>query len=170
MINIKEFFKLIFKGKNIVHFSLFVILMLLLFQSTTTLFWNIGAQTPIENIDIIFRTALSSIFGYIISTIPNSSEDNVFLQNPNEDKEYKLNDSGALNQKKNLSSIKQPKKICKLQIILISSICIYCLLVLFVARNFSHLIVESSSSGSTLTLYRDFVSASIGALIGLSKS
>ncbi len=70
----------------------------------------------------------------------------------------------------NQQNIKQEPRISiNFQILVVSGICIYCLVMIIFTRNFTHFIAGGASAGSTIAQYRDFLSGGIGALIGLSR-
>ncbi len=148
--------------KNVAFGALLLLMSILLFQSSITMFVQGTNVEGIDQLDIIFRTALSSIFGYIISIvaggkpkITSKPKQEVTIQN--ETSPEKKTDP--------------PKNIMvNIQVVVISAICVYCLLSIMAIRNFPQIVVASSSTSSTISLYRDFISGGIGALIGLSKS
>ncbi len=161
-------------------------------QSATALFVDVKHE-DIAQIDIIFRTAISSIFGYIMSMVSTAdfALKNKSVQNTpsppksigfsSEEKDIpkaiSLEESGA-NTVAELLTIDQPlsisgeKKLFKanVQIIVLTSVCLFCLITLLVVRNFSEHMVANTTNGVTISQYRDIVSGSIGALIGLSRS
>ena len=146
-------------SKEVAFISLIIIFFILLAQSTISLFYE-TTNNGIAQIDIVFRTSLSSIFGYLISLISTNN-----IKNKLESKTNTLTVSKD-------NSCKPPKKTNPLnyQILLISFVCIFCLVLMIFIRYCSFLIVQTASSISTITVFRDFVSTSIGALIGLSKN
>ncbi len=69
-----------------------------------------------------------------------------------------------------LQNVKQvPRISINFQILVVSGICVYCLVMIIFTRNFSQMIASSTSAGATISQYRDFLSGGIGALIGLSR-
>ncbi len=148
-------------NKNIAFGSLLILLAMLLVQTGISLFVKTQSADGIEQLDIIFRTALSSIFGFIISIVaggkPKIEKKQVIVE---------LEQKDAQDEKKSASK----NIMVNIQIVVITGICIYCLLAIITVRNFPHLVAATSSSSSTISLYRDFISGGIGALIGLSKS
>ncbi len=183
-------------SKNIAFVGLVVIFFVLLFQLAASLFFAVPFE-EISQIDIVFRTAISSIFGYIMSMV--SSTD--FTMNRKKGKQNTVktnkktigfnakdentpqmiyNNAGSIEDNDIIEIIDMDVKEEKIstastfrvnvQIIVLTVACIFCLIILLVARNFSHLIVNSSSTTVTFSMFRDIISGSIGALIGLSKS
>ncbi len=148
-------------NKNIAFGSLLVLLSILLLQTGVSLFVKTEGVEGIEQLDIIFRTALSSIFGFIVSIVAGGK--------PKIEVKPKVVEVEI---REKVEEKKTPNKniMVNIQIIVITAICVYCLLAIIVVRNFPHLVAVTSSASSTISLYRDFISGGIGALIGLSKS
>lgn len=122
-----------------------LILVLLLATTTASLFSPLEDGSSAEKLDVVLRTSLSSIFGYIISSASNEKKE-----------------------------IVQEKTICtqnkSVQIVMVAFVCIYCLIITLICRTFSASLSFTTSSIATITQYRDFICSGIGALIGLSKS
>lgn len=122
-------------------------MIILILQSTLSLLSN--KASDLTSIDIVLRTTLSSIYGYIMSMVwsekPKQVTENTGIKDKN-----------------------SPK--LKLQVLIVASVCVYCLLVLVVIRDFGEYFEFDSSDIATLTLFRDFISGGVGALIGLSRS
>ncbi len=174
-------------SKNTAFISLIIIFFILLLQSTLSLFFNETSES-LTQIDIVFRTSLTSIFGYLVSVVSvNSINKKQNRENKNTTNTIGFNtettpttitsqldtDNGILSTPK-VTSSKLPdvpfKKVpLNYQIVVIASICIFCLLIMISVRNFGHLLIPGNSTASTIGVYRDFVSSGIGALIGLSK-
>lgn len=57
----------------------------------------------------------------------------------------------------------------KMQVLIVSSVCIFCLIVLIIIRDFGANFSFDNSDIATLSLFRDFISGGVGALIGLSR-
>lgn len=123
-------------------------MIILILQSTVSLFTSSDGM-DLSSIDIVLRTTLSSIYGYIMSMVWS-------------DKPKDETKQGCTN---NINSSK-----LKLQVLIVSSVCIYCLMILVVIRDFGNYFEFNSSDVATLTLFRDFISGGVGALIGLSRS
>lgn len=177
-----------FCSKNIAYIGLVLIFFLLMAQSGFTLFFdNENVSSEIQQIDIVFRTSLSSIFGYIISILAiskmsssgNSSKTDAitqigFTDTDTENNRYTMLNSENESLSKPLqvgSASKNDKNIgANVQTIALICICLFCLVVMMLVRNFSQYISATSSASVTVAMYRDFISSGIGALIGISKS
>ncbi len=191
--------------KNTAYNSLVIIMILLLAAATISLFAPIPENSEVEQLDIIVRTALSSVFGFLISATIKKQEQitlnetgNYQEKSSDVSKEQEQSDI-IFNEKENLNAydeVLQSKIISQmqstafkqnlagkalkskkrknltalnLQIVIIASISFYCLVVLILARNASFLFAANSSTVSTISQFRDFISSGIGALIGLSQ-
>ncbi len=176
-------------SKNIAFISVVAIFIVLLAQSALSLFFAEPSEA-LAQIDIVFRTSLSSLFGYLLSVVSiNGAKASKGTQPENSTQSKKIGFSGqspadtptakmegetekssaVLPTQPSATSIKKKKRILNYQILILAGGCVFCLLVMIFARNFSHHLVGGSSTTATLSLYRDFISASLGALIGLSK-
>ncbi len=181
-------------SKNLAFISLIVIFGILLLQTAISLFIEVEIEA-ITQIDIVFRTALSSIFGYFMSMVSVSefaikNKRKTYTKSNNKPKSIGFSSEKSDNPQsfltleeekaKDLSSEispsieeKQPvqrKFTVNVQIIVLACVCLFCLIVMLIVRNFSHMIAPHSSNTVTISLFRDFISGSIGALIGLSRS
>ncbi len=190
-------------SKNVAFISIVFIFFILLAQSGISLFFSQTSE-GLGQIDIVFRTSLSSIFGYLMSVVSIKSVLNAqskeaskktrvnsigFQGESNKGKQKQIemiaqteSIRGEVTQNESVDTAKAPileqqktddlplKKVpLNYQIIILAGSCAFCLLIMVVVRNFSQYLIPSDSSVATLSLYRDFVSASIGALIGISK-
>ncbi len=187
--------------KNVAFLGIVIIFFVLLAQSAFALFVEAQSQN-VDQIDIVFRTAISSIFGYVMSTVSTSEfvlksrKKNLSIPTQptktigfksGEDKNSDNNivssviSSGEANSSAQdviLPTVPESveydasrrKFFVNLQIIILTLVCIFCLAILVIVRNFSNFIVASSSNIVTISMYRDIVSGSIGALIGLSRA
>ncbi len=183
----KNFF-LKMSSKNFVFLGLIVIFAILLLQSSITLFVDVTHE-GLSQIDVVFRTSLSSIFGYIMSMVSTGEftlkEKNNKVENKpktigfSADKTLSPTLTNNESKDKNISLDSNPleitskteEKIIKtnVQIVTLTCVCIFCLLIMLIVRNFSHLIVANSTNSVTISMYRDIISGSVGALIGLSR-
>ncbi len=179
-------------NKNIAHIGLIVILGVLLVQSAISLFFDSGS-TQLTQIDTVFRTAISSIFGFIMSrfvpsqnsqrkTINEDSNRKIGFVKKADKKESTIVSEGEKPAEKAESSIattpernlplsteESEGNHSKIQVISIISACVFCLVVMIIVRNFSQYVIGNSSTTITIAMYRDIISGSIGALIGLTK-
>ncbi len=179
-------------SKNIAFFSIIVIFGILLLQSAFSLFVELKFE-ELGQIDTVFRTALSSIFGYIMSMVSTSD---FMLQGKRVSTSQKptsigfatsdqvipkaviYNDTAdtptteAITEVPKTASLLGTNKILavNIQIIVLAAVCVFCLLSMLIVRNFSEMIVSNSSNIVTISMYRDIISGSIGALIGLSRT
>ncbi len=183
-------------SKNIAFTGVIIIFFVLLAQSAFALFVEAQSQ-EVDQIDVVFRTAMSSIFGYIMSMVSTSE---FVLKSKSKttatakSKAIGFSSGGDGTNTTTTSSLKSEgdtqapatdvvlgtgqvesaaerrKFFINLQIIILTLVCVFCLIILVVVRNFSNFIVASSSNVVTISMYRDIVSGSIGALIGLSRA
>lgn len=121
-----------------------LILILLLATTTSSLFNPLEDGSLSEKLDVVLRTSLSSIFGYVISSTSGNTKEVVV--------------------EKSCSSSKS------VQIVVVAFVCIYCLVITLICRSNSASLNFTDSSVATITQYRDFICSGIGALIGLSKT
>ncbi len=177
-------------SKTFAFTGLIVILAILLFQSAFSLFVE-TTNEGLTQIDIVFRTALSSIFGYLMSMVSASDfklKKRNLIVKPNKNTigfsaqkdeiiTSKLSDNKPeVNEVIDVQAYKADEKsgeniiTTNVQIITLIVVCVFCLITMLVVRNFSELIVASSSNSVTISMYRDIISGSVGALIGLSRS
>ncbi len=192
---------------NTAYNCLIAIMMLLLIAATLSLFIAPSGGSGTDQIDIIIRTALSSVFGFLISatikkkeaTIDETGnfkdyEDEKDISNSDIDKseEIKKQNNNENSKEKNINvkviakskthnyekeyntyqkrqKQKDKLKMLNSQIMVIAFISFYCLFFIILARNVSHIFVNSSSTISTIAQFRDFISSGIGALIGLTQ-
>ncbi|MFI3141241.1 MAG: hypothetical protein R3Y27_02910 [Clostridia bacterium] len=138
-------------SKNLAYICLLVIMVILILQSTFSLFFTPDEGTDFSSIDVVLRTTLSSIYGYIMSMVFS------------EKKKIKTTQTVEF-EKKDLNSSH-----LKMQVLIVSSVCIFCLFVLIIIRDFGDNFIFDSSDIATLSLFRDFISGGVGALIGLSR-
>ncbi len=178
--------------KNVAFIGLISIFSVLLAQSALGLFVEMDVE-ELAQIDIVFRTAMSSIFGYLMSMVSTSDfmvKQRVIKTNVNSAKTIGFNTTNDENITKFAYNSENPtnevatkietapvvlEKPAKtfainLQIIVLSLVCIFCLVILLIVRNFSELIVSNSTNAVTISTYRDIISGTIGALIGLSRT
>ncbi len=163
---------------------LVLILSVLIIQSSVSLFIETAPGSSLESMDIVIRSTLSSIFGFIVATSSMSAKKN---KKENEvsasgnigfDKEANDQKMKMSNQQENVkdSSIEtkntsKPNKIVSntTQIILLTLICLYCLGTIIFVRNIGVDYVKNSSAVAIISQFREFISATIGALIGITK-
>ncbi len=179
-------------SKNIAFAGIITIFCILLLQSSFSLFVDLHHE-ELAQIDVVFRTSISSIFGYLMSMVSTSD----FVIKPKVKIDIPTQKSIGFSQK-SMTDTLPPKGSAKttppepsvaptppaaqvsldiekkniavnVQIIVLSLVCIFCLFVLLVVRNFSELIVSNSTNGVTISLFRDIISGSVGGLIGLSR-
>ncbi len=188
-------------SKNIAFIGLIIIFFVLLLQSALSLFFELPFE-ELSQIDIIFRTSIISIFGYIMSMVSSKSlsvgekktktKKNSTTQpkligfTKKEDKEnltmlYNKSDMGEndnfisgdnllIDKSSEVNEALPENFRANAQIIVLTIACIFCLTIMLIARNFSYLIAANSTNSATFSLFRDIISGSIGALIGLSKN
>lgn len=178
------------KNRNIAFIGLAIIFVVLLLQSCFSMFVETSQSESITQMDIIFRTSLSSIFGFLMSNFATSSGSDKTSTIQTETPTIGFS-SADTSQSLSLSSVRNADDISattdisvgttttpvakaaspyKMQILILIGISLFCIISLIVVRNFSYLLVNDSSTSVTIALYRDFTSGTIGALIGLSRN
>ncbi len=175
-------------SKSVAFMCIVVIFGILLIQSAVAMFFDVRHE-ELAQIDIIFRTAISSIFGYLMSVVAtadfslkeknkpqNTQVKNIgFTPDSSQTPKSYINETDS--KTSDISIIPPPvNKVVEknfrinVQIIVLACSCVFCVVLLIVVRNFSHIIVANSTNTVTISQYRDIISGSIGALIGLSQS
>lgn len=180
---------------HLIDKCLIIIMFLLLIQSAYSLFFNIPSSSEFNTIDIIIRTATASIFGYFLSSnfIRNSISDSKKKNESNaESNDVTILDSSDTNETKNkigFTNSDEDKTLESgkaaftpnqktstelyvdnhLQIIITTSIAIFCLFILTIIRNISGSTGNdlTSTAQATISQFRDLVSGCIGFLIGV---
>lgn len=172
------------KPQNLAYAFLMCIMLILLINSSLILFLPPPEDMELTTIDVILRTALSSIFGYLMSSIGGN------VISPNNGKTSKKpttigftantstppasgsqpQPSTAPSQSMPAPPTQRPAIPLEIQVITVGSVCLFCLIVMISLRHFSQYLTLSTISTATLSQYRDFISGGIGALIGLSKT
>lgn len=165
---------------------LLTFMIILLVQSAHNLFFYEIVQQDSETLDVVIRTTAAAIFGYFISggfrgtasqgtasgqnTIGFVSSDKEIPNRPTArigfSAEAPSEDKLQLGQAKETIDTNAHKRI-RQQLVIVSCIGLSSLIMLIIARNFIPL---SNSSIATLSQLRDFVSGSVGFLIGHSGS
>ncbi len=177
-------------SKNVAFTCIISIFSILLLQSTLSLFVGMLYE-ELSQIDIVFRTSISSIFGYLMSMVSTGdfvikSKHNIITTTQpiigfKADGKSDIITSQAEKEEVKAQIIPNPIKeqlvdskkktlAVNVQIIVLTIVCVFCLAVMLVVRNFSELIVINASNNVTISLFRDIISGSVGALIGLSRS
>ncbi len=178
------------------YYGIIIIFAMLLVHSAVTMFVGGGDNTGIQQIDIILRTTMGSLFGYIISKVSmknptKKNQTTTSINIPPQSIEVKKTEGigfrmelegdnqPVTEQTKTTISIKSPLSTIKKekanervkysQSIILVSICSFCLLVMMFVRNFSFMVSPTGTAEVTLSQYRDFISSSVGALIALSR-
>ncbi len=152
-------------------------MIILMIQATYSLFVISEYSKEINSIDVVIRTSAAAIFGYFLSAnfVRNTSHSKDI---DDEDKELKkLEVINALeHSNKGKEKTKEPAQINlenRLQIIIATCMCIFCLLVLIILRNVAEFmpnIKVSHNTVITISQFRDFVSSCVGFLIGCPTS
>lgn len=148
---------------------LIIFMGILLLQSVYSLFFYELMQEETKTIDVIIRTTAAAVFGYFISGSFRGSniQNDKPAQNANgfslKAQEKEEIQTGYAEEKRNSAVRKRIRQ----QIIIVSFIGISSLVILIVARNY---LLLPASSASTVSQLRDFVSGSVGFLIGHSGS
>lgn len=130
---------------------LLIFMALLMLQSAYSLFFPAVSTTTIDTLDVVIRTTAAAIFGYFISANFHLNKDT---------------DSSAPLTGQSLDPdclLPPPLHRNALQILVVSSIGIFALFILIIFHDVNRI---SNSSIGTLAQLRDFVSGSVGFLIG----
>lgn len=127
---------------------LLVFMIILMIQSAHNLFFHEITVKESHALDVVIRTTAAAIFGYFIS----ANFQNGTQSAKKEKEQSKEEDAESV----------EPNHF---QILIIASIGISSLLLLLIAHNF---IEANSASVATISQLRDFVSGSVGFLIGHS--
>ncbi len=172
-------------SRNLAHISLVIFLAVLLIQSALSLF--VPQRADMDSVDIVLRTAISSIFGYLMSSIGQKStatdtkktEDNsprTIGFSGESDTTSLL--SGAGTSVPNSSQSSQPIQSStkswssdnlQFQTIIIACLGFFCLSVLIFLHYYTGEISATTGVIATIAQFRDIISGSIGALIGLAR-
>lgn len=173
-----------------VNKSLLFLMLVLLIQSTVSLFLPGDASQITRDIDVIVRTSAAAIFGYFLSAsflrnaavsgqatssqAPHILETGAELSGESTgakarigftSEEPGLESGGTEDQNSSASS----SAASCLQITIAAAIGLFCLITLLVLRNSAQLgllSTDSSSVAAAVTQFRDFISGCIGFLIG----
>lgn len=159
-----RYMKTVYNRIHLVDKCLMVFMIVLLTQSTYSLFFHGVVSEEIGSIDVIVRTSAAAIFGYFLSAnfvkdVPETDKEPELLENTGDIKSQELEEENFH---------KQP--ICNsIQIIIASVIGLFCLTVLILIRDMAvvgSVAGSSVSAAATVTQFRDFVSGCVGFLIG----
>lgn len=158
-----KFEKWLKKGLKKIHIvdkCLIVFMIILLIQSSYSLFANHTGTAETNNVDIIIRTSTASIFGYFLSA--NFIKKQIKSNQPSK---HSTEINKNINTARNNSTIKSSHSgnhNC-IQIFIATAIGIFSLCVLLFSGDFD---INNQSALATLAQFRDFVSACVGFLIG----
>lgn len=142
-----------FRALHTADKCLLVFMTILMFQSAHNLFASEIAMQGGNVLDVVIRTTAAAIFGYFISAnFQNGGEDTA--------EEIPLPTTPPI-----CDSTEKYECRNRLQILVVTCVGIFSLILLIIARN---CIEVSQTSASTISQLRDFVSGSVGFLIGHS--
>lgn len=167
------------KNLRIVDISLLIFLFILLCQSA----YNIIFHSDSNSFDVIVRTTAASIFGYFLSTRfsenveTNNVSENIMQRIETSDNTTKIQNKIGFSESKTELISGQIKDLSpkqtndnSLQIIIVSFIGLFSLILLIILRNLdpwnNGSMPLTDSALSTVSQLRDFISSSIGFLIG----
>lgn len=179
--------KKIMASLNALHLAdkcLLFFMVILMVQSAYTFFQGASISTN-DTMDIIVRTTAAAIFGYFVSgNFQNGSKNATEMKNENSAKasleispvqldnqiESKIGFS-IKTENQNVCDENRPSSCAnnaechrnRLQILVVATIGIFALLVLIIVRNY---VETNAASVATISQLRDFVSGSVGFLIG----
>lgn len=156
---------------------LLLFMVLLLIQSALNLFVKDLALSETSPLDIVIRTTSATIFGYFIgigflhgSSLPylKTAEDSlpseVFLSNP---PAPSSKESSSGSEQEQVQAAHMPEKRFHQQITIVAMIGIVSLFMLLLASNLGG--EQTMENTATLSQLRDFVSGSVGFLVGHSS-
>jgi hypothetical protein len=149
------------KSISVVDRFLIAIMFILLIQSVFSFFHSENISSQANTVDVIVRTSSASIFGYFLSENFMKGK-----KNYSDSKNKTIVTLSSLNDIQ-LSDENDDLSCNRTQVFIIASICIICLIILLVIRNFFEIQDNNSVSISQL---RDFVSSGIGFLVGCGKN
>lgn len=167
-------------------------MLILILQSAYNIFLDEPAYQESNTIDVIVRTSQAAIFGYFLSAnfahrnnkksdkntkIKNNKNENINLINNMKTVEnsigfttgngninnYKLGNIDIENEDEEISDLDCNKH----QVIIVTIICVACLIILLSFRDFCDVTPRVASKVSQL---RDFVSAGVGFLVSCGKN
>ncbi len=186
----KRFFQK--KNRNVANISLFIIFAVLLIQSAILIFLKGAGSVSLDQLDTVFRTTMSSIFGFFMSSSAIKKSEKMQSNITDEPRKIGFSANATATQPQaslaseygeplvpsdvvqnvgaSQNSAPQPKIQYNLQVIILTSVCLFCLLIMITVRYFSGIVAEGNNTIITLSLYRDFISGSVGAIIGLARS
>lgn len=167
---------------------LIVFMMLLMIQSTYNLFVNEANSNGGTNIDILIRTTEASIFGYFLSANFIKKDKRSRMNNSSiKEEQLRVNENKDITrEKKNDNSSNEVEAIknnyiqstdneyyleeegdenttSEQQVIIVTVIGVVSLIAIIIARDFN---INTTASAATISQLRDFVSGSVGFLLG----
>lgn len=180
------------KQLHLVDRCLLILMVVLMAQSTYTLFFPGRDSSLSSSIDIVVRTSAAAIFGYFLSA-NFAARDGLKQPTPSISPENRTESaesipnglsapknqigfvsdttstvSGGILAQEDASPAEQPQ-CCGLQVLVAACIGMFCLGALILLRDIGFgtvSLAESSSLTATVTQFRDFISGCVGFLIG----
>lgn len=155
-------------GFSLVDRCLLIFFGVLLFQSVCSMFYAGDAGAEAEHIDVIVRTSLASIFGYILSANFTGAAKKRGGNGPEEDGETEKGVVSAQSADQTGESTEPEEPTARAQILTATVIGLISLAVLLIYRNLEPggASGESGYATAASAQLRDFVSGSVGFLIG----
>lgn len=144
-------------GKLLIFIGLIVFL-----SSIGLALYNEGPNEMLKSIEVIFRSALSSIFGFILSSNLNCGKNKNYNKLTRNDIENNI-DINKENCKEEIEEFNY-KEGNAVQLAIAFTICIICILTMLTMYRLS--IVHNAA---TISQFRDLMCSSIGFLLGESK-
>ena len=177
---------------HLVDRSLLIIMLVLLLQSTVSLFLHGTAQQTVTSVDVVIRTASAAIFGYLLggnfgkeSSSGGQTQTAAPVHILEEDAQSETTTPGmrarigfaddseppaaSLTTAPATVSGSEVSTGAGIQVFVAAAIGLFCLIVLLILRNLTELgvITElSDSANATVIQFRDYVSGCVGFLIG----
>lgn len=176
-------------SRNLAHIALVIFLAILLIQSALGLF--LPQRADMDSVDIVLRTAISSIFGYLMSSMGQKSATTTKKTEDSSTSPRTIGFSGESGATSYLSEAETPapnssqssqasqpsqpslkswsSDNLQFQTVIIACLGFFCLSVLIFLHYYTGEITASTGVIATIAQFRDIISGSIGALIGLAR-
>ncbi len=161
-------------SRNLAHIALVVFLGILLIQSAVGLF--LPANASMDGIDIVLRSTLSSIFGYLMSNIGLQTQTTSKEESTPRTIGFTAQEEPSLQGEEGGSPpavLPAPRRTVvsnlQMQTIIIAALGFFCLGVLIALYYFGGHLEATSGAIATVAQYRDIISGTVGALIGLAR-
>lgn len=181
-------FRAVMKKISIVDKSLMIIMLILMIQSAFNLFVNEANSQDSSAIDAVVRTSAAAIFGYFLSAnfvkkkiageAQSNNQTGAYLpiqtftaDEPKNQIGFEITSDAVLHpletaQPQTDMTDAVPVQYSSHQVVIVSVIAVISLLTLLVFRNFT---TQTAQAIATISQLRDFISASVGFLVGCGR-